>query len=229
MNNELVKDIMSERHENYKKVSKDIRNMLEAATKQVTVEIDENDLPVLKDGNYSLCFAKKVGEYDYDVIWKSMDKYILKNVFSWQPIYQVYGTNSFDDNVQVRVSTNIMNIGLDEITTMDKYGRLSEPVTGGKAGTINVDNQYGNIHIGISQLSVNDMGQMESTPIYVSKGQIVLGKSDYEPVEKVLVWFESNVKTSTMFANARSNAVEIDLTGKASASVMYKNGMWSYI
>lgn len=229
MNNELARSIRAEECEKYKEISKDLMALMEAATKKVTVKIDEAALPVLREGNYSLCFAKKVGDFDYDVIWKSMDKYIVNNVFSWQPVYQVYGTNTFKDNVKVEVSTNVKNIGLHGLTTIDSYGVLSDPVTGGDENAINVDNQYGNIHIGISQLSVNDKGKMESTPIYVSKGQAVIGKSSYEPVEKVLVWFQANVETGTMFAEMRSEAIEIDLTGKASASVMYKDGKWAFI
>lgn len=229
MSNELVKTIMEEKREAYKKASKDMRSLLEAATKKVTVQIDENDLRTLRDGSYSLCFAKKVGDFDYDVIWKSLDKYILENTFSWQPIYQVYGTNSFNDNVKVEVSTNVKNIGLNEITTIDGYGVLSNPVTGGDEESINVNNQYGNIHIGISQLSVNDEGQMESTPIYVSKGAVIKGESQYKPVEKVMVWFQANAETGTMFAEMRSRSIEIDLTDSNEASVLYKNGEWARI
>lgn len=229
MNNELAESIMAEKHEEYKKISKDLKELLNAATKRVTVKIDTGDLPVLKDGKYALCFAKKVGDFDYDVVWKSITKYAVNNAFSWQPIYDVYGTNTFEDKLKVEVSTNDQLIGLGEITTIDKYGVLSEPVTGGASEAINVLNNFDNIHIGISQVSVNESGVMESTPIYVSKGPVVLGESSYKPVEKVLVWFQANVETGTMFAEMRSNAIEIDLTGKESASVMYKNGQWAFI
>lgn len=229
MNNELTKNVMGDKHKNFMQTSKELRNLLEAATKTVTVQIDENDLPILKDGGYSLCFAKKVGDFDYDVIWKSMDKYLVSNVFSWQPIYQVYGTNTFQDSVKVEVSTNIENIGLGEITTLDAYGILSDPVTGGSAEAINVDNKYGNIHFGISQVSVNDKGLMESTPIYVSKGVSVQGANEFKPVEKVQIWFQANAETSTMFAEMRSNSIEVDLTEKNVVSVKYQNGQWAIV
>lgn len=209
--------------------AKALRSLLGASAKSVLVEIDACDLHTLKEAGYSLCFAKKVGNYDYNVIWKSMDKYLECNTFSWTPIYQIFATNTFQDGLQVVTSVRPKNIGLGEITILDSAGTLSEPVTGGDSTAINADNEYGNIHFGISQMSTNEKGNMEATPIYVSKNVSVLGKDTFTPVEKVMVWFQCDVKTSTMFANMQSNAIEIDLTMKSTASVRYENGIWGII
>lgn len=71
------------------------------------------------------------GDFDYDVIWKSMNKYLVNNNFTWRPMYQIFGTNTFEDEVKVEVSMNTQNIGLGEKTILDKSGLLSTPITGG--------------------------------------------------------------------------------------------------
>ncbi len=206
-----------------------LQNALKATEKQVKIQISEEDLQILKKEGYSLCFAKKVGDFDYDVIWKSMNKYLVNNIFTWQPIYQIFGTNIFEDEVKVEVSTNTQNIGLGEKTILDQAGVLSNPVTGGNKDAINVDNEYGEIHFAIAQVSVNENGAMETTPIYVSKEASIKGDAAFKPVEKIQVWFQHNAQTSTMFAEMRSNAMEVDLTNRSSAAIRYENGVWSVI
>ncbi len=206
-----------------------LQKALKATEKQVKIQISVEDLQKMKHNGYSLCFAKKVGDFDYDVIWKSMNKYLSNNTFTWQPIYQIFGTNIFEAGVKVEVSTNAQNIGLGEKTILDQTGVLSNPVTGGDKDAINVDNEYGNIHFAIAQVSVNDSEAMETTPIYVSKESSIIGNSAFKPVEKILIWFQHNAQTGTMFAEMRNNAMEVDLTNRSSASIRYENGIWSII
>lgn len=47
------------------------------------------------------------------------------------------------------------------------------------------------------------------------------------PIDTVMVWFQQNIATSTMFSSARSNSVEIDLTSTNTATRLYKGGQWS--
>lgn len=206
-----------------------LQNCLAATEKKVVVQISEEELHKLKDSHYALCFAKKVGDFDYDVIWKSLDKYLATNTFSWQPMYQISGTNTFESDVKVEVATNIEDIGLGEKTILDRDGALSNPVTGGDPTAINVDNEYGNIHFVISQLSKNNGGAQETTPIFVSKDESIKGDAHFKPVEKILVWFQQNAQTSTMFTEMRSNAMEVDLTNKNVASIRYENGTWRIV
>lgn len=228
MDNKLTNTIYSRMQEQFISNSRSLRNYLKATQKQLTVEVDEKDLASLKSNGYFLCFAKKIGDFDYDVIWKSMDRYLSSNIFSWQPIYQIFGTNTFEDKLKVVASTNIKDIGLGEISILDQFGILSDPVTGGDANSINVNNEYGDIHFAISQVSVNQSGQMESTPIYVSQSASILGTGSFKPVEKVQIWFQSNAQTGTMFSELRSNAIEIDLTNKSNATIRYEDGKWSH-
>lgn len=207
----------------------ELKLLLKATEKSLTVKIDPAEQEKLKENGYCLCFAKKVGDFDYNVIWKSMDKFLANNIFSWVPLFQVFGTNTYKNGVKVVASTDVIDIGLGEKTTLDKNGILSAPVTGGDENAINVDNEYGDIHFAISQVTLDENGDRQSTPIYVSDSVAILGSSEFEPVEKVQVWFQKDAETSTMFTTMRSNAIEIDLTSKSAGAIEYKDGKWSII
>lgn len=198
-----------------------------AVEKSVTIEIAPEDLEALKKAKYALCFAKKVAEGDYNVVWQSSKQYLSNNIFSWTPMYQMFGSNLFQANIQVEVSTNIQQIGLGETCILDETGYLKTASTGGPDISLTMNNQYGSIHPGINQLSTGLDGQTISTPIYVAQSPIVMGLDVLTPVETVLVWFQQNIETSTMFSTARSNSIEIDLTKTNSATRLYSNEQWS--
>lgn len=200
---------------------------LAEVSKNVEIQIGLDDLTTLKKAGYRLCFAKKVGDNAYNVVWQSYDLYLHINEFSWVPMYQLFGTNRFEDDVTVQATTNTVDIGLGEMSVLNAEGILEPPITGGPQISITMDNMYGPIHPGINQLSTGLDGSTVSTPIYVSEHQVVPGEIVLTPVEKVLVWFEQNIQTSTMFSDARSNSVEIDLTTTNSATRLYAKGVWS--
>ena len=205
----------------------EFRAALLAAQKTVSINIDLEDLQTLKASNYRLCFAKKVGNEDYNVVWQSYQQYLAYNEFSWTPVYQLFGSNTFVDNMTVKVSTNSVDIGLGETSTLNSAGVLSPASTGGTSTAITMVNKYGLIHPGVNQLSTGIDGQQVSTPIYVAENPIVLGNAELTPVETVLVWFEQNIETSTMFSTARSMSVEIDLTTTNAQTRLYQGGRWS--
>lgn len=200
--------------------------LLNATKKTVTIKIEDQILKTLKDNGFKLCFAKKVAEKEgdegkYNVVWQSYDKYLETNTFSWTPQYQVFGINTFQENVEVTVSTGPVSIGLGEITTLDKEGRFGHSISGGKENSLNVENNYGDIHFGVSQISEGVDRKIIVTPIYVSQGISILGSSNFQPKESVLVWFEQNVETSTMFATTRGRLIAIDLTNSSQETRLY--------
>ncbi|WP_322616484.1 hypothetical protein [Pseudomonas sp. BIC9C] len=206
-----------------------LRSALAASQKTVTIEIAAGDLTLLKKSGYKLCFAKKVGDADYNVVWQSYDAYLSNNEFSWTPQYQLFASNVFKENVQVKVSTNIVNIGLGQTSTLDESGLLSPAVTGGPDTSLTFVNNYAPIHPGVNQLSTGIDGNQVSTPIYVAVNQVVTGNTVLTPVETILVWFEQNVQTSTMFSTSRSKAIEIDLTFDNTAGRLYEGGQWKTV
>lgn len=202
-------------------LSSALYDLMDAATKSVHIALDKETLRTLKESGYKLCFAKKVGDNDYDVVWQSSDKYLENTTFSWMPAYQIFATNSFTESVKVKANTGFVSVGLNETVTMDQYGIMSDPVSGGSPTAITLVNNYGSIHPGISQLCRNDDNQLISAPIYVAQKSMLPGTVALTPVEKVLVWFEQNIETGTMFSTARTGAMEVDLTDKNDASLKY--------
>lgn len=194
-------------------------------TKSVDIQIAAEDFQTLKDNGYRLCFAKKVNGV-YNVIWQSYDKYLENNTFSWTPTFQIFGTNTFESNIKVKVQTNTQNISLGEQVILDENGHVGDPATGGPSTSLTLIDQYGPIHPGVNQLSFGIDGQQHVSPIYVAEKQIVTGQTELTPKESVMVWFEQNVETSTMFSDSKSNSVEIDLTMENSASRAYQGGKW---
>lgn len=193
--------------------------------KTVNIAITSDDLNFLKDNAYRLCFAKKVNN-TFDVVWQSYQDYLDNNSFLWTPVYQLFGSNQFVGNVIVKVQTNTVNIDLGQQATLDKEGVLGNASTGGKSTGITLVNDYGPIHPGLNQLSTGIGGQQESTPIYVATDQIALGSDLLTPIEEIMVWFEQNIETSTMFSVARSNSVTIDMTESNSETRQYSSGKW---
>ncbi|VVP06225.1 hypothetical protein PS862_03112 [Pseudomonas fluorescens] len=206
-----------------------LTSTLAATQKVVTIEIADADLTLLKKSGYKLCFAKKVGTADYNVVWQSYGQYLSNNEFSWTPQYQLFGSNLFKENVQVKVSTNVVNIGLGQTSILADSGLLGPAVTGGPAASFTLVNNYAPIHPGVNQLSTGIDGNQVSTPIYVAVNQVVTGNTVLTPVESILVWFEQNVQTSTMFSTSRSKSIEIELTFANDAARLYEGGEWKTI
>ncbi len=207
----------------------ELKKLTDEVTKKVNVQVNANDIMKLKDNGYRMCFAKKVGTENYNVIWQSYEDFSEFNAFSWTPKYQIFRTDTFQAGVTVETSSMPQDIGLGEITIIDKYGILSSPVTGGDSTAINVDNEYKATHVGISQLSTGLDGKMVSTPIYVSENECMIGTAKFKPVEKVLIWFESNAQTSTMFTDMKTNSIEVDLTQTNAINLKYENEKWFVI
>jgi hypothetical protein len=197
-----------------------------AMPKSVTVEIDTQDLETLKGNNYQLCFAKKVNTA-FDVVWQSYNDYLASNTFSWTPLYQLFGTNSFQSGVLVTADTNLQTIELGEQATLDQSGVLGPPATGGPGTGITLINNYGLIHPGLNSVSTGPDGMQRVTPIYVAQSAIETGQDLLTPIDVVQVWFEQDVQTSTMISQAVTNATTVDLTQTDAQTVLYSGGKWS--
>lgn len=207
----------------------ELKSAVGAATKEINIRIAPDDIKKLMDNQYRMCFAKKIGDAAYNVIWQSYKNFSENNTFSWTPQYQVFRTDTFQAGITVKTSSNPKTIGLGEKTTINQYGILSDPVTGGDTTAINVDNEYMATHIGVSQLSTGIDGKMVSTPIYVSENECMLGVAVLKPVEKVMIWFEYNAETSTMFTDMKTLGIEVDLTQKNSVTLQFEDEKWSTI
>lgn len=204
------------------------QELMNAVTKSVSVSIDSDKLIELKQGDYKLCFAKKVGEADYNVVWQSYLDYLEENSFSWIPVYSVFGSNMFKDSVTVKINCKPVSIKLGEQTTLNQAGVLSHPVTGGSTSALTILNEYKGIHPGVNQLSTGPDGSIISTPIYVAEKAALTGTIELRPKEFVMIWFEQDIQTGTMFSTARSKSIEVDLTSENIVNLGY-DGNWKTI
>lgn len=207
------------------------KDALKAAKKSVIVEINPEDLVNLKKSGYNLCFAKKVGEADYNVVWESLNgtQYLPKNIFSWEPQYQVFGTNTFQADVKVEESTGPKDIGIGQVITLDQNGLFGEPSDSTTdKHKLTVANNFGSIHIGISQKCIAG-GKSSTSAIYVGKTPTLKGNESFQPKEKLIIWFQTKIETGTMFVDRRTKSIQVDLTNKDSASVRYSNQEWKNI
>ncbi len=198
-----------------------LQPVLNASTKTVIINISGNQLELLKTNKYRLCFAKKVGDNDFDVVWQSYTDFMEYNEISWIPLYQIFATNTFHASVKVKASCKPVQIGLGQQITLDKNGKLGKVTTGGSATSINLLNECGSIHPGINQVSFDEEQNMIYSPIYVSQLAAAKGEIKLTPKEEVLVWFEQNIETGTMFSDARSNAQELDLSNQNDITITY--------
>jgi hypothetical protein len=203
---------------------------LDAVSKAVTILVDLDDLATLKTNNYAMCFAKKVASGgdsgSYNVVWQSLTKYVYSTAFSWTPQFSLFGTNVFADTVTVTATTNARALGLGQQCLLDQNGILQPPATGGPATGVSMLNQFSLIHPALSQISTLN-GVQQTTPLYVAPQGMVQGTVTLTPIDTVMVWFQQDIATSTMFSSARSNYTEIDLTMTNTATRLYKGGQWS--
>ena len=67
------------------------------------------------------------------------------------------------------------------------------------------------------------------TAVYFSAlGPLPPGTEDLEPKAKARIWFSAHHETGSLVSNFTSVPIDLDLTGKTQASVMYDaNGMWN--
>lgn len=195
-------------------------------SKQVTIEIDVGDLGTLKAGSYSLCIAKKV-EGGYGVVWDASRQFIHTNRISWKSEFELFGAHRFVDGIGVTPGTNRQPVRLGEQCVLDANGRLGRASPGGPATEITLVNQYGPIHAGLSQLLDGIGGGQRMLPIHVAPRASAMGQVGLTPTDSVLVWFEQNISTATMFSKPRPKAVEIDLSRTNAATLLYRNGTWS--
>ncbi|MEM9024468.1 MAG: hypothetical protein AAGB22_12040, partial [Bacteroidota bacterium] len=139
----------------------------------------------------------------------------------WVPTYALFATNRFEEQVVVDVSTSQVDCGLGETCTMDQHGVMNGPVTGGPETSLTLINDFGLTHAGVSQVCIGPDGKLERNVIYVDELETPLGSVELTPVEEVLIWFEREAKTGTMFSRSKSKSVVVDLTHKNTQELEY--------
>lgn len=204
-----------------------LQELRTAARKTLTIEISDADLTTLKKSNYKLCFAKKVNEGEYNVVWETYQYYSTYVDFCWEPSYQIFACKQFTEDMQVKVQTKTVSIGLNQTCRLDQNLLMHDAQDGGYPTALTLLNEFtGEIHPGVNQVSTDENGVLKSKPIYVSPMPSILGTVKLTPVELVQVWFAQDIQTGTMFSHAVSNAYEADLTDTNTIHLKFENQRW---
>ncbi|KAI0360894.1 hypothetical protein OH77DRAFT_735449 [Trametes cingulata] len=182
----------------------------------LNVTIDPLMQQFLQEGKYKLCIAKKVNGA-YTVVWQGSNVLYSKD-FSWSSKYQVFGTNPFQSGALVRASTQTQDIAFGQVAIIDPYGTM-QPASGtaDNSGKFTIRNDFGVINVG-----VNTYVNGQYAPSYVSANPVVSGRTTLQPIETIMVWFDTRLSTSTMIFQAASDAIEVDFTSVPNHTLYYK-------
>ena len=200
--------------------------------KLVQIHINQADYHSLKSGQYNLCFAQKTNGA-YTVLCQSIANYLPSTHFSWQPDYQLFGSNFFTAGTKVFIETNAVSVDLVKVgmAAIDAAGVVKPAAGAGAIGFIPVNNSYGRIHLGVIGSSAGPDDTQQSLPIYLGPEPVDAGIVPLVPADVVRVWFQQNIANITMLSPAMlastPNAIEVDLTVSDTATLTYENGTWS--
>jgi hypothetical protein len=153
-------------------------------------------------------------------------QYLNHNNFVFQDKFQLFGTNTFQDGSLASADTDVTSQILqglylfapscnsDSLTndvqsgqgiTLDGSGTWSGVIGTADSGKpIVISNKYGGIHIGVKIFDGN-----QYSDIYVSEDKRFSGTINLTPTRKLMVWFEVDVQTGTMFSQAKTNTIEV--------------------
>jgi hypothetical protein len=160
------------------------------------------------------------------VAWQSSGNFLTTNTLSWSPLYQLFVTNSFTANATVEMASDMVDIAPGETSVLNDMGLVGPPITWGPPSAITLTNKYGTIHPGLSQFLTRMDGVPAVAPIYVSQEASTPGEYELTPMETLLVWFQQNIESGTMFSNLQGTSVEIDMTYTNAATRLYQNQQW---
>jgi hypothetical protein len=196
--------------------------------KTLTVEIAPGDLDRLRMSGLSLCFAKRVvssyGSNGFNMVWQANMDYVRSNTMSWAPQYELFVEGHFVDHINPHhIQGQPIEFGQQSI--VDRHGNLGRAVADPGTTDMMILNEFGRIHLGLSQRATTIQGVSTQLPIYLSPRAIGTGLASLRPIENILVWFGRNAESST-FSAPPAGGVGIDFTGIDAATVRFADDAW---
>ncbi|KAF4439062.1 hypothetical protein FACUT_4416 [Fusarium acutatum] len=170
-----------------------------------------------------LCLAFGVENGEPNVIASSSS--LGPNIqMQWNDDYAIAASRSnFMQGAQAEASTDPESIKPGQTYTLnpDFTGSVND---GGPQGGFRFNNKAGNA----SPIIYRNMG-FDRAPIYVGPRQVPTGASqDIKLNNKVTVWFQSEGQTGSMIDGIYAQTIEVDLSGRTSATVVFNdNFTWS--
>ncbi|PPR06310.1 hypothetical protein CVT24_001086 [Panaeolus cyanescens] len=186
----------------------------------LTVEIDNIQLTSLPLG-IKLCIARDVNGVS-NVIWTARALNMLSNVntFKLTDEYQVFGASKFEAGALVELTSNPQSIQFGQKSTYSADGVMSRPVDDPAVvgNTFRVHNELNHAYIGVNGKKT-DGGW---SPIFVSPTPIVFqGDADFQPVDKITVFWSSSNSTASMISRTTGPSIEVDFTAESTQIISF--------
>ncbi|KAH7252705.1 hypothetical protein BKA59DRAFT_168397 [Fusarium tricinctum] len=177
----------------------------------------------LSQQDFKICFASAIADEGFKVIASSMHlgSYVQ---FQWNDDFAIAASQSeFMNGVQFSAATDATPIRLGQSynLTPDWRGGVGE---GGPRDGLRFNNQADRASA-IVYRNING----SRAPIYFSSQQLPRGAiQEIRPINKVAVWFQRDGQTGTMIDGPGDLSIEIDMSGRTSARVVFNDDMsWS--
>lgn len=201
----------------------------------ITIQIDKEDLKILKNAEYYLCMAGRIKDADFTVVWYATESYTSNNQIQINNKYEVFASNGCTEKVSVDFSGVPVDIG--EKCVIDKYGIISQAKTGEISDAIVLVNEFGNLYPGLMRRGRGINGEEFYNPLFLSPNLILPGEFDFVPVYQIKIWFAQNVETGKILPqekkqnmkSAKTNYILVDLEKRDTPVLSYSNGEWRYI
>ena len=203
----------------------EIVDIVVSTLKRLNVEIDQEDIETLQEEGLNLNISIKVNDV-FNVVWFSTPDYLLTNTYQWSPIFEVYGSNTFELGATVEIDTNSLNIELGQEVILNSDGVLETSMQSAPADSISFVNEFGLVYPGMSQQIVPPDGMESILPSFVSPDILELETELLTPTNEVMLWF-GEMETSTIFSDIPLNSFMVDLNDLEEVTVLYSNGEWS--
>lgn len=201
-------------------------------TYTITIQIAKQDLKILKDDRYHLCIAGRMDDSDFTVVWYAAERFTYNNKIEINNEYGVFASQKGTKKVFEDFPGTPASIG--EKCTIDKYGTISQAVTGDNPDAIVLVNQYGNLYPGLTRSGIGIYGEEFSNPVFLSRNAILRGEFEYFPTDQFKIWFEQNKVAGDILPQQKMRAAItdyaiVDLAKRNAPVLSYSEGYWKFI
>ncbi|KAH6964544.1 hypothetical protein DER45DRAFT_610867 [Fusarium avenaceum] len=174
----------------------------------------------LSQQGYRICFAFAIEDEGF----KWITDLAPNAQIQWNDEFSIAASrSSFMNGVQFSASSDIDSISLGQTYTLspDWRGSVGE---GGPRGGIRFRNMADRASA-IVYREIND----STAPIYFGSQQLPPGATQQiKPINRVAVWLQRDGQTGTMIDGPGEQSIEIDMSGRTSARVVFNDDMsWS--
>lgn len=200
--------------------------------KQIEITIGEEDLRMLKEAEYLLCFAGRDKDYDYGIIGCAWKNYFQNNRLEVGEICRIFFCQNIREG-EVYCSNASAYIELGQQITIEKFGSFSTSVDMGRKDRIKMLNNYGSLYPGIKR-EVVFQERVEQAPVFLAPYASVLGAYEIVPICKFKLWLAQCVKSGQVMDRemrdtigaGKSREIELDLNKSEKCSIRYEGGIW---